>query len=51
MQIVLYGPLPKQMTDLIGNSYLTKGSVYYFTYRKYQKALDQYLKAWQYLEK
>ncbi|KFF73662.1 hypothetical protein HX13_19850 [Chryseobacterium sp. P1-3] len=37
--------------DLIGNSYLTKGSVYYFTYRKYQKALDQYLKAWQYLDK
>lgn len=37
--------------DLIGNSYLTKGSVYYFTYRKYQKALDQYLQAWQYLDK
>ena len=37
--------------DLIGNSYLTKGSVYYFTYRKYQKALDQYLRAWQYLDK
>ncbi|WNI34763.1 AraC family transcriptional regulator [Chryseobacterium sp. SG20098] len=37
--------------DLIGNSYLTKGSVYYFTYRKYQKALDEYLRAWQYLSK
>jgi AraC-like DNA-binding protein/tetratricopeptide (TPR) repeat protein len=37
--------------DLIGNSYLTKGSVYYFTYRKYQKALDEYLRAWQYLNK
>jgi len=35
--------------DLIGNSYLTKGSVYYFTYRKYQKALDEYLRAWKYL--
>lgn len=37
--------------DLTGNSYLTKGSVYYFTYRKYQKALDQYLRAWEYLGK
>ena len=37
--------------DLIGNSYLTKGSVYYFTYRKYQKALDEYLRAWKYLSK
>lgn len=36
--------------DLIGNSYLTKGSVYYFTYRKYQKALDEYLRAWKYLD-
>ena len=37
--------------DLIGGSYLTKGSVYYFTYRKYQKALDEYLRAWEYLSK
>ncbi|MFZ4929116.1 helix-turn-helix domain-containing protein [Chryseobacterium sp. Mn2064] len=36
--------------DVIGNAYLTKGSVYYFTYRKYQKALDQYLRAWGYLK-
>ncbi|MFP3591318.1 helix-turn-helix domain-containing protein [Chryseobacterium sp. SIMBA_038] len=36
--------------DVIGNAYLTKGSVYYFTYRKYQKALDEYLNAWNYLK-
>ncbi|KIC61349.1 helix-turn-helix domain-containing protein [Chryseobacterium taiwanense] len=36
--------------DVIGNAYLTKGSVYYFTYRKYQKALDEYLIAWEYLK-
>lgn len=33
---------------LIATSYLTKGTVYYFTYRKFQPALDEYLKAWKY---
>ncbi|WP_407846187.1 helix-turn-helix domain-containing protein [Chryseobacterium sp. KCF3-3] len=37
-------------SDVIGNAYLTKGSIYYFTLRKYQKALDEYLRAWAYLE-
>jgi len=36
--------------DLIGNSYIGKGIVYYFTYRKFQPALDEYLKAYQYTE-
>lgn len=36
--------------DLIGNAYLTKGSIYYFTLRKYQKALDEYIIAWDYLK-
>lgn len=32
--------------DLIASAYLTKGTVYYFNYRKFQPALDEYLKAW-----
>lgn len=35
--------------DLIGNAYLGKGTVYYFTYRKFQPALNEYLKADKYL--
>lgn len=34
--------------DLIGNSFISKGAVYYFTYRKFQPALDEYLKAYEY---
>jgi len=37
-------------TDVIGNAYLAKGSVYYFTYRKFKPALNEYLKAYKYLE-
>ncbi|SFT69378.1 AraC-type DNA-binding protein [Chryseobacterium formosense] len=36
--------------DLIGNAYLGKGTVYYFTYRKFQPALNEYLTANKYLE-
>lgn len=36
--------------DLIGNGYLTKGSVYYFNQRKFQFALEEYLKAYEYLK-
>lgn len=35
-------------TDLIGSSYISKGAVYYFTYRKFQPALNEYLKAFEY---
>ncbi len=35
---------------LIGSSHIAKGAVYYSTYRKFQPALDEYLKAYQYLE-
>lgn len=35
-------------SDLIGTAYLTKGTVYYFNYRKFKPALDEYLKAWEY---
>ncbi|WHF51260.1 AraC family transcriptional regulator [Chryseobacterium gotjawalense] len=34
--------------DLIGSSHIEKGAVYYSTYRKFQPALDEYLKAYQY---
>src|SRR5690606_26656602 len=33
---------------IIANSYTLKGSIYYFSYRRYQKALDQYLQAYEY---
>lgn len=37
--------------DLIGSSHINKGVVYYFTYRKFQSALDEYLKAFEYLKR
>jgi hypothetical protein len=36
--------------DLISDAYLGKGIIYYFNYKKYRSALDQYLKAYQYSE-
>lgn len=37
-------------SDLQAMAFLTKGTVYYFNHRKFQPALDEYLKAWQYAE-
>lgn len=34
--------------DLISNAYLGKGIIYYFNFRKYKEALNEYLKASQY---
>ena len=34
--------------ELLANAFLTKGTVYYFNYRKFKPALDEYLKAWKY---
>lgn len=34
--------------ELAARAYLTKGTVYYFNYRKFQPALDEFLKAWRY---
>jgi len=34
--------------DLIGQSYISKGVIYYFNYKKFQPALDEYLKGYQY---
>jgi len=37
-------------SDLISDAFLGKGIIYYFNYKKYKSALDQYLKAYQYSE-
>ncbi|MDQ0477459.1 AraC family transcriptional regulator [Chryseobacterium sp. MDT2-18] len=34
--------------EVLANAYLTKGTVYYFNYRKFKPALEEYLKAWKY---
>ncbi|MGA9211653.1 helix-turn-helix domain-containing protein [Kaistella sp.] len=36
--------------DLIGSSYVNKGVIFYFNYRKYQPALNEYLKGYTYLK-
>lgn len=36
--------------DIISDAYLGKGIIYYFNYKKYKLALDEYLKAYQYSE-
>lgn len=36
--------------DLIGDAFLTKGVIYYFNQRKFQLALEEYLKAYEYLK-
>ncbi len=36
------------INDLAATAYLTKGTVYYFNYRKFQPALDEFMKAWRY---
>lgn len=37
-------------SELIGSAFLTKGSIYYFNQRKFQFALEEYLKAYEYLK-
>ncbi|AJW62907.1 Tetratricopeptide repeat protein [Elizabethkingia miricola] len=37
--------------DLISRAYLVKGSIYYYNYKKYKSALDEYLKAYEYSKK
>ncbi|HCM35915.1 helix-turn-helix domain-containing protein [Chryseobacterium sp.] len=36
--------------DLIGNAYISKGVIYYFNHKKFQLALDEYLKAYHYTQ-
>lgn len=42
--------LKSKNNELISKAYLGKGIIYYFFYKKYQPALDNYLKAYQYSE-
>ncbi|WP_142724487.1 tetratricopeptide repeat protein [Chryseobacterium sp. ON_d1] len=44
---VLYS-LKSNDNELISNAYLTRGIIYYFFFKKYQPALDEYLKAYKY---
>ncbi|MFC4163880.1 helix-turn-helix domain-containing protein [Epilithonimonas zeae] len=37
--------------DLISNAYLGKGIIYYFNFKQFEQALNEYLKAYQYIEK
>ncbi|MCD1117111.1 helix-turn-helix domain-containing protein [Chryseobacterium turcicum] len=39
-----------EKTDLIGQAFLSKGAIYYFNQRKFQFALEEYLKAYEYLK-
>lgn len=36
--------------DLQAAAHITKGTIYYFTYRKFQPALDEYLKGWRFAQ-
>ncbi|WP_379964223.1 helix-turn-helix domain-containing protein [Epilithonimonas sp. UC225_85] len=42
--------LMSKNNDLISDAYLGKGIIYYFNYKKYKPALEEYLKAHQYSE-
>jgi len=44
----IFAALSTKDNDLISDAYLGKGIVYYFNYKKYKPALDEYLKAYQY---
>ncbi|MDY0930477.1 helix-turn-helix domain-containing protein [Chryseobacterium sp. CFBP8996] len=39
-----------EKNDLIGDAFLSKGNIYYFNQRKFQFALEEYLKAYEYLK-
>lgn len=43
--------LTSKDNELISKAYLGKGIIYYFFYRQYQPALDEYLKAYEYSKK
>lgn len=47
---MIYASLKSKDNDLIGLSYLGKGIIYYFNFKKFDKALDEYLKAYEYLK-
>lgn len=44
----IYAALRSKQPELIGDAYLGKGIFYYFTLKKYEPALAEYLKAYEY---
>ena len=46
----LFAALKTTDKDLISHAYLGKGVVYYFNYKNYHQALDEYLEAYRYSE-
>src|SRR5690606_1843140 len=46
----IYAANLTRKNDLIARAYMFKGSTYYFNHKKYQKALNEYLKAYKYAE-
>lgn len=48
--IMIWAASKTRDRDLLATGYLTKGTVYYFNYRKFKPALDEYLKAWEYAQ-
>ncbi len=44
----IYVALLSKNDSLISNAYLKKGIVYYFNYKRYKPALDEYIKAYEY---
>lgn len=46
----VFAALRTKDDDLISNAYLGKGIIYYFNYKKFEPALDEYLKAYEYVK-
>src|SRR5690606_7615398 len=46
----IYAANLTRKNDLIARAYMFKGSTYYFSHKKYQKAFNEYLKAYKYAE-
>lgn len=47
----IYAAIKTNDNDLISRSYLGKGTIYYFNLKRYQPALQEYLKAFEYSKK
>ncbi|OCA69107.1 hypothetical protein BBI01_18025 [Chryseobacterium artocarpi] len=47
---MIYAALKSRDNDLIGLAYLGKGIIYYFNYKKFDDALNEYLKAYEHLK-
>lgn len=48
---MIFAALKSKDDGLISLAYLGKGIIYYFNYKKYEPALDEYLKAYEYSKK